>query len=1213
MRAVSIALFLFLAACLGWTCLSAQHAGGAYALLLKAGTFQPQPNLDAFIENPQFGPEEIVDGHFVRLLQFWELPTESQRQSLTEAGLKLLDYLPNRAFLVAIPVEFDLSYLLKFPIRAVIGYQSEWKTDPALNQLPLPTWALNVPGKIDLSFQFLSNFSSETVLSGLVTQGIEILAKNPAGNVFIIRTEINRVREISSLPFLLYLEPIMPPAEHENYTGRSLHHTSAMNNETGIGRQYDGRGVVVAVGDDGSSGPHIDYAGRLDNGPAGGNTGNHGDHVTGIVMGAGNLDPLARGNAPGCDVIAFDVWDAVDNSPTTHVQDSVMITTTSYGNGCNAGYTSYASLADQTVRQNPSLIHVFSAGNSGTTDCGFGAGNNWGNITGGIKIGKNVIAVGNLNAIDGLAGSSSRGPSGDGRIKPDVCAKGTSVFSTYANNAYASISGTSMAAPGVAGTLATLYQAYKDLNGGQIPESPLIKACLMNTAEDLGNPGPDFKFGFGRINALRAVKTLEQNRYSSDIVTQGGQLTHAVTVPPGTTELRAMLYWLDWEGSPGANFALVNNLDFSVSNPIGATFLPWILDPTPNPITLDLPAVRGIDVTNNVEQITIPNPVPGTYTLTVNGTFVPMGSQRYYVVWEARDSSITMAYPIGGESFKPGETETLRWDTWGDFGSFSLEYSTNGGANWQNIATGINGGLRQRDWSVPQAVSGNCLVRITRAGVSGQSENHFNIIGVPTGLAVSSACPTSVTLGWNPVLNASGYEVNMLGNKYMDSIGTTTSTTFQINGLNQNDTYWFSVKALGANGAVGRRAIAIEKGPGTWNCMDPDDAALAEVIIPGEGTILSCVGLNNANVVVKIANNSPNTLINIPVSYRLDGGNVINETYAGSIPGFGSAEHTFISATHDFSVPGNHQIEAWVSYPPDQNPNNDDLLSYTQIVGSSLQNLPWSEDFESFSACGTNSNCGTTNCTLGNGWHNVANGNFDDIDWRTDAGGTPSNNTGPSYDHKPGNAQGKYLYTEASDCFEKVALSLTPCLDLTNEINPEFSFWFHLYGADMGDLHIDVNHGGRWDTDVIPPMGTNWFNSWWEGVVNLQPYAGEIVFIRFRGETGEDFTSDIAIDDINATQSPLLSKDEELVRSGIAIYPNPGNGIFNVAIRDFEGEPVSFQVIDAGGRIIHRREISPVQGGWTGQLDLGTVAAGIYQLQITKGAHIYFSKLAVVH
>ena len=109
------------------------------------------------------------------------------------------------------------------------------------------------------------------------------------------------------------------------------------------------------------------------------------------------------------------------------------------------------------------MTHVFSAGNSGSSNCSYGAGSGWGNVTGGHKQAKNVICVANLTQISNLAGSSSRGPAADGRIKPDIGAKGTSVNSTLTDNTYGSFTGTSMACPGIAGCMAQLYQAYKSL------------------------------------------------------------------------------------------------------------------------------------------------------------------------------------------------------------------------------------------------------------------------------------------------------------------------------------------------------------------------------------------------------------------------------------------------------------------------------------------------------------------------------------------------------------------------------------------------------------------------------------------------------------------------------------------------------------------------------------------------------------------------------
>ena len=73
----------------------------------------------------------------------------------------------------------------------------------------------------------------------------------------------------------------------------------------------------------------------------------------------------------------------------------------------------------------------------------------------------------------------------------------------------------------IAGVSAQLYQAYGDANGGALPPAALIKAALINTANDVGNVGPDYKFGWGIVNALEAVKIIENNQYLSDEISQG--------------------------------------------------------------------------------------------------------------------------------------------------------------------------------------------------------------------------------------------------------------------------------------------------------------------------------------------------------------------------------------------------------------------------------------------------------------------------------------------------------------------------------------------------------------------------------------------------------------------------------------------------------------------------------------------------------------------
>ncbi len=146
----------------------------------------------------------------------------------------------------------------------------------------------------------------------------------------------------------------------------------------------------------------------------------------------------------------------------------------------------------------------------------------------------------------------------------------------------------------------------------------------------------------------------------------------------------------------------------------------------------------------------------------------------------------------------------------------------------------------------------------------------------------------------------------------------------------------------------------------------------------------------------------------------------------------------------------------WSDYVADGNHYNDTVQKVIEVFAGVVETLPYTENFETFVNCSTTTNCEQIVCGLFNGWKNQANLDVDDIDWRTSQGSTPSADTGPDIDHNPGTAAGNYLYLEASTCFSKEALAISPCFDLNGATSPELQFWYHMYGADMGELHVDV-------------------------------------------------------------------------------------------------------------------------------------------------------------
>ncbi|MDA1008973.1 MAG: S8 family serine peptidase [Bacteroidetes bacterium] len=785
-------------------------------LFLKSGTITLSYDIEIDRSNN-------INYHFVC---FSKIPSNKEKENIRDIGIDFLEYIPNRAYVVSIPKNINITTLSDFGILAISAIKPHYKIDPKLQNNNFPVWALD-NNKLSVKVLLYKNADIFSVQESFKMSNYQIDAINSFSNSITLKIDPIELSALSTINEVWYIEPIDPPSEKENKTGRTLHRSNTINTEYTSGRHYNGEGINIMMQDDGIIGPHIDYQGRIDQSNCGGcstsSGDDHGDHVAGTIMGSGNLDPIAAGMS---DAAFLYVYSSNNNNyydvPLLYQNNDVIITSKSYSNGCNAGYTSLAKDLDEQINLYPSLIHVFSAGNDGSSDCGYGAGSGWGNVTGGHKQGKNVIAVANLTSSGILASSSSRGPAADGRIKPDIGAKGSSVNSTIPDNDYGLKTGTSMSCPGIAGVMGQLYQAYKELNGGQNPNSSIMKNVLLNAADDIGNPGPDFQHGWGEVNVLRAVTMLENNQYLIDNISQGGTNTHSITIPSGTNQLKLMVYWHDKEASANASPALVNDLDIELFDDLGNSVeLPWVLDTTANSAALNSNAIKGADHINNMEQITMDNPLPGNYTLMVSGNSIPFGPQEYSVSYVFLNDEITLTYPVGGEGWVASESEIIRWDAYGNSGNFTLEYTIDGGANWIGVNSSINGSNRQYTLvSVPNVVANNAKVRVSRNGFSDESDDFFSIINVPQNVVVDWICPDSVYVFWNAVSGATSYEVSMLGNMYMDSMTTTTTTNaFFLNPNPLVTDSWFSVCAK-VNGKKGRRAIAVNAQPTYNGCTD---------------------------------------------------------------------------------------------------------------------------------------------------------------------------------------------------------------------------------------------------------------------------------------------------------------------------------------------------------------------------------------------------------
>lgn len=808
-----------------------------------------EQNIDTFEWSQMPNSSRMANGYY-GWIQFNETPTQDIQDAFKLNNLELIDYIPHQTYLFYFPENTSIQFLRDSGARAIVPVEGRFKVSQDLKNGNIGDWA--IAGDYYLvTLVHHTHMSTANVINALAAKQITVLRQYENSNYLELAIPNNSVEDLANQPYVKWVELAMPPDVKDDDRGRALHRAAGLDTQTTAGRNYTGDGIGVLCRDDGIVGPHVDFTGRITN-ITGSNQGTHGDGVSGIMAGSGNKNPTRRGMAAGSDLYVINyVSSFLDALTIDNIADgTVQVTNSSYSNGCNAGYTAATRTVDSQMRTYESAQHVFSAGNSNNNNCGYGAGNQWGNITGGHKQGKNVIATANTWYDGDLVNSSSRGPGHDGRIKPDIAANGQQV-STGPNHGYFGFGGTSGASPGIAGVTAQLFEVYADANGGTLPKAALIKAALLNTANDAGNVGPDFKFGWGIVNGLRAGKLIEDGRYLSDDVTQGNSNTHNISVPSGTTQLRVMLYWNDSEGAIGANPALVNDLDLIVTDPGNTDHEPYILDHTPDPVLLNLPATTGPDHLNNVEQVLLNNPTAGTYDIDVTGFNVPVGPQEYWIVYEIITENLVVTYPNGGEQLFPlaGVPIVIHWDAINTAASFDVEYTLDG-TTWVAAGT-VPADEFLYELTLPAVFTGDAKVRVTSGSYSDESDDPFTITATRVaGPNIIQVCETDATFTWAEMPEAESYDVWLLGEKYMEVAGNTTENTLTLPITDYEEPIWYAIAPRNdTEGWVGQRTEARLYNGGLLDCVlgvDDFDITNSVVLYPNPASNEFTVNLGSS-------------------------------------------------------------------------------------------------------------------------------------------------------------------------------------------------------------------------------------------------------------------------------------------------------------------------------------------------------------------------------
>ncbi|OIQ21062.1 MAG: hypothetical protein BM557_04715 [Flavobacterium sp. MedPE-SWcel] len=378
----------------------------------------------------------------------------------------------------------------------------------------------------------------------------------------------------------------------------------------------------------------------------------HATHVSGTMMGRGILNPSARGIAYEATLLSHDAQGDTSEALARATDDGLLVSNHSYGwdpedwpEWRRGAYTAESAAWDQITMAAEYYLPVFAAGNSRVGEAkdlliSDGTSKN-------IVVVAATYGVSNTNPTSGsiaMSNFSSYGPTDDRRIKPDIATKGVAVLSCYSqsNSDYTSLQGTSMASPGVAGSLTLMQQHYSNLHGSFM-RSATLRGLMIHTADEAGFfDGPDHRFGWGLIDTGSAVQLLTNADsgvgaiVEENILAQSATYTKNVTADDVET-LKVTICWTDPVTSSLINTGthnsttpvLTNDLDIRVTKD-GETFFPWRLSDI-----VETAPIKADNFVDNVEVIEIDNPTPGSvYTVTVShkGNLQGFSSQKYSLI-----------------------------------------------------------------------------------------------------------------------------------------------------------------------------------------------------------------------------------------------------------------------------------------------------------------------------------------------------------------------------------------------------------------------------------------------------------------------------------------------------------------------------------------------------------------------------------------------------
>lgn len=781
------------------------------------------------------------------------------REAILAAGGLVVSYVSDNTFLVRVPAGRTAAPAVEGVATSTFDYQPAYKLSP---QLPVDSVE-----PVTASLLAFPDGDLQAVSLAATAAGLAVLATSDNGINKILRLSGPGAAYIALAQHddVAWIEPYVAPTT-DNDLAQWVVQTGINGNRRLWDMGLQGEGQVVCTTDSGIDMGHHQFLDPLVPVPGFGHYPTHrkviayllgssspavtfgdsyvfhGTHTAGTVAGNDDVnggvspfDGVARaaklffmditgpsmlnGVAPFEDL--NDLWQP---SYDGNAGGAARISSNSWGGATNGAYTIMSLNADQFMWNHPDYLIFISNGNSGPA----------GRVGSPASAKSSVGAGGTQNGASqgNIYNSTSRGPTDDGRRKPTICSPGQNVTSASAGQAYAPLSGTSMASPSMTGG-AVLIRQYltegwyptgtKVPSNGFAPSAALLKAMCVNSAVN-GLPAftaPDNNVGWGRINADEVCYFAGDTRRlllvdNTAGLGHGHSIEYQINVLDGSQPLEIALCWTDAPPDMASAVKLVNNLDLTVTN--GSTTYKG------NVYSAGFSATGGSYDNRNVEEtVLIQFPAPGLWTVRIDAIAVPIGPQPFGLCITGGVGSGAGTLALDRGSYGASSTVQLQVIDTNAGGSVSVQVTSNSDAVGESVTLAGANGLYNGSFTLSSATSaaGDGVLRVSHgdeitatyvdaapsATLTVTADVNFTT-PVITNVRAANSGFQSVVVEWNTDINASSKvyfgTTPALGSE--TTVDPTAATIHQVlvSGLTLGQTYYYDVESVDLNGNVTR-------------------------------------------------------------------------------------------------------------------------------------------------------------------------------------------------------------------------------------------------------------------------------------------------------------------------------------------------------------------------------------------------------------------------